>query len=341
MMSPGTVDDADNPFVPMLIDSLADRVEVLPFSWSGAFRFRYEVLHIHWPERMTKDANALRAMLKSATFVALLSWNRLRKVSNVATVHNLNPHDGTGAFERWVLALWTKSCRARIFLSRTGMDAAPTGNGVLIPHGDYAPFLAKVGWMKETSRRDALLTFGYLRPYKGIEKLMNLISHEGSLRLTVAGKPLSPTYREKLEDLAREASGTVELIPRSLSSEELLRAIGLSEFVILPYTSVYNSGAALLALSAGRPLIVTESPSMRELQCEVGNEWVVTLPEAWDWTHVLSAVRALRADASKRGELPDMHLRNWVGLGAQHAILYESLDFRRNAVGANGGNSDD
>jgi beta-1,4-mannosyltransferase len=326
MMSPGAVDDADNPFVPMLIDSLADRVMVIPFSWAGAFCLRYDVLHIHWPERLTKHPNRARAALKAAAFILLMCWNRLRRVSNVATVHNIDPHEGTGKFERLVLTLWTRSCRSRIFLSKAGLDADSMGNGVHIPHGDYAPFLLKLGRAPQDATPDSVLTFGYLRPYKGIEKLLRLIHRDGPLRLVVAGKPLSQSYANTLEELAILAGEkTVELVPRSLSPEMLVDAIARAEVVILPYSRIYNSGAALLALSSGRPLIVTKSPSIQELQSEVGDEWVTTLQDSWEWADVLEAVEVLRANASRRGAVPLFDSRSWDSVSAAHVKLYEEL----------------
>lgn len=332
MMSPGTVDRNDNPFVPMLIDSLKDCVQVKPFSWRSAFVSRYQVLHIHWPERMTKDPSRLRATMKSMMFLALLGWNRFRHVSNVATVHNIEPHEGSGQLQRWVLRLWDRACVARIFLSRSGLAADTLGTGVYIPHGDYVPFVESHVVAILEQETNSVLTFGYLRPYKGIEKLVEAFSHSEQVRLTVAGEPLSEDYRKQLIEFTRAAKAdSVQLIPHSLSPDELIGAISRAEVVILPYVRIYNSGAALLALSVGRPLIVTDSPSMQELKHEVGDQWLEVLPVAWTMNDIINSIDALRNRARLRAHRPCMESRLWDSVGVAHVSLYRSLDRRRPA----------
>jgi beta-1,4-mannosyltransferase len=67
-----------------------------------------------------------------------------------------------------------------------------------------------------------------------------------------------------------------------------------SEIVVIPYGRVYNSAAALLALALARPIITTDSLTMRELQNEVGPEWVHCLKENLSSESLLNAVKDLR-----------------------------------------------
>ncbi len=96
-----------------------------------------------------------------------------------------------------------------------------------------------------------------------------------------------------------------------------------SEIVVIPYERVYNSSAALLALALARPIITTDSPTIRELQDEVGPEWVHILREALSSESLLKAVNDIRSH--DRCDLPHLQNRDWNTIGAQHTALYDEL----------------
>ena len=145
---------------------------------------------------------------------------------------------------------------------------------------------------------------------------MNLGSQ--SAHLTVAG--FSPDHGLSAELQRLAAYDTrVKLILRVLSDEEIAGIIGRAILVVLPYVEMHNSGAALLALSLNRPILVPSNPVNDALATEVGSEWVlrydkVLAPEVLE--HALLQVRDLPARP------PDLSRRDWSLIGEQIAACY-------------------
>jgi beta-1,4-mannosyltransferase len=49
-----------------------------------------------------------------------------------------------------------------------------------------------------------------------------------------------------------------------------------SDVVVLPYIEILNSGAAILALSFSRPVLVPARGALIDLREEIGRDWVMT-----------------------------------------------------------------
>jgi beta-1,4-mannosyltransferase len=113
-----------------------------------------------------------------------------------------------------------------------------------------------------------------------------------------------------------------------LSDEQLAEVILGSTLVVLPYRNMYNSGAALLSLTLRRPILVPDSPTMRELQQEVGEHWVFL----FDGELTTDDLReALRSAAVPRAGDPDLTRRDWARVGQEYAALYGSIVRRGSA----------
>jgi beta-1,4-mannosyltransferase len=122
---------------------------------------------------------------------------------------------------------------------------------------------------------------------------------------------------------ACNGDGRISLFPEFQTDAELVQKITSSEIVIIPYGRVYNSAAALLALALARPIITTDSPTMRELRYEAGPEWVHCLKEDLSGESLLNAVNEVRR-YERRGD-PHLQNRDWLTVGAQYAELYNQL----------------
>jgi beta-1,4-mannosyltransferase len=85
---------AENP-VNWLLYSEMGRLgaEVIEFKWWRAVWGGVDVWHLHWPERYFSDHSLVRAVLKSARLLALMSFAKLRGVRLVWTVHNVRSHE--------------------------------------------------------------------------------------------------------------------------------------------------------------------------------------------------------------------------------------------------------
>lgn len=323
LMSPGR--NITNPYVGLLMDHIARDVDIVEFSWRRAFLFRYDVLHVHWPETLIRAKSKVHGIIKCLIFIILIVMNKVLGRRNVWTVHNLTAHEQSSLLERIALRLWQASCQTLVYMNRPDEVIKPDNRVVQIPHGDYAPIVRRnPSYSLRPSYSRQILLFGFLRPYKGIERLIESFIEVPKLDsvLRIVGKPLSKEFQTKLIALA-EGHPSISFEFRSLSDSELLNEIAQSELVILPYTKIYNSGAALMSLSAACPIVVTNSSTMTELQREVGTDWVQLLEGDISPASLMASVLAVRAaQPNREGERPKFVRRDWSSLGEEYSQIY-------------------
>jgi D-inositol-3-phosphate glycosyltransferase len=119
----------------------------------------------------------------------------------------------------------------------------------------------------------AILFFGRIRPYKGIEYLLDafrLLSTDerANYRLIVAGEPKkgSEEYlREIQQSVKRDFNqGQVILRIQFIPDEEMELYLKGADVLVLPYKEIFQSGVLFLAYSFGLPVVATDVGSFRE-----------------------------------------------------------------------------
>src|SRR5690606_18267527 len=192
-----------------------------------------------------------------------------------------------------------------------------------IPHGHYrSVFPPDPGTVPEPGR---LVQFGLVRRYKGIERLLEVFAsiQDPGLRLTIAGKPQDDALAVHVAEAAA-ADPRVEARLESVPDADLAREVRRAELVVLPYTQMHNSGAALLALSLDRPVLVPRSEATDALAREVGEGWVIMFDgtlQRGDLLRALAAARLVR----ERGIPPHLDDRDWDLVGIRHAEAYRRV----------------
>jgi beta-1,4-mannosyltransferase len=319
LMSPGG-DASGNPYNTLLVSALSDAgVSVLPFRWKVAFFGRYAVLHVHWPEALVHGRSAARSWLKLIAFLIVILRCHVCGTPIVWTVHNVRAHDAETRPKQWAIMAARRWSAGVIHLSAASRQAI--GEGVVIPHGPY-PSQAAHG---HPGSSGYVLFFGLLRPYKGVYELLSAYAETSrSFRLVVRGPawPSEARYAQEVIRRARIAEGVDATVGR-LSESELDESLAGCAGVVLPYAEMGNSGAVFKALSAGRPVLVPDTPVTAELAAEFGTDWVQRYEgsltaEDLDrfWHHVRS---------SSPDEKPSFDGRGWDRIGQAHLEVYRSL----------------
>jgi beta-1,4-mannosyltransferase len=312
-----------NPYIIQLLESLrADPgVEPLCFSWSVAMLGRYDVFHAHWPESLIQQrGGAVSTLARRVLYALLLVRLRLLQVPIVRTAHNTELPQGLSRLERLLLRWTERATRLRIVLN----DHTPVPDGgaaVLIEHGHYRDWFAR--YPVAAVRPGRVLFFGKVRRYKNVEGLVRafvaLPDDAGASSLRVVGQVSSP----ELESTIRSAAGgdpRVELDFTFVEDETLVREVGESALVVLPYPEMHNSGSVLAALSLGRPVLVPDNDFNRDLAREVGEEWVIRYDGDLGPERVAAAAAgspALTSDGA-----PDLSGREWSDTGRRHALAF-------------------
>lgn len=308
-----------NPYTRLLVESLdGAKVRTVFFRWSDFLTDRFDVLHVHWPEVFVRHPRRGVHYVKCLLLLAFLARIKLQKKAVVRTVHNLTPHEPGSKLEAFVLGRLDRATTVSIILNESTPTPADS-QAVLVPHGHYR------GWHPEAPAERTvpgrLLTFGLIRAYKGVDDLVRAFraTDDADLTLHISGKPDSAeTTSLVTSESAADPRITLDL--RYVPDDDLNNEIAESEAVVLPYREVHNSGAALLALSANRPVIMRRSASTELLQNEFGNEWVVLFDDALTAASLHRALENLRA--TKRSGRVDMSSREWPLLAAKTETAY-------------------
>ncbi len=169
------------------------------------------------------------------------------------------------------VAVTSESARRRL-LSDFGMDPSKV---FVVPHGAHL-----FPSVTPPDDRPRLLTWGLIRPGKGIEWMILAMKRLRDLdpppRYVIAGVTHPHTvdqegesYRRYLEGLVHRASlgDVVEFRDEYLDDEALAHLVGEATVVVIPYdtTDQVSSGVLIEAIGAGKPVVATDFPHAREM----------------------------------------------------------------------------
>lgn len=311
--------DQDNPYIRQLVTALSSRVDILFFSWGTALFGKYDVFHTHWPEFLLQDA---RRSKYTQYFLLMLLVLRLSitKLPIVRTMHNIEPHEDAGRIEKFLLKQLDRRTRAWIRLNEVTSERSPYTATIL--HGHYRDWFSDRN--VPATIRGRLVYFGLIRPYKGVESLLDAFQEINSqqspeLVLRIVGYPKNDTLRIQIEKACR-ADHRIQALLAYVDDATTAREIGEAELVVLPYRQMHNSGSLLLALSLCRPVLVPRNQANEVLAAEVGPGWVYLYDAELNGPLLQSVIERLRQE--KRSARPDLSRREWADAGEQHVHAY-------------------
>ena len=239
------------------------------------------VLHLHWLHLVAKDETSERGAKRAATaFLDRLddyvdSGGRL-----VWTVHNILPHDARfEEVEAWLAGEVARRAEVVHVMAPSTADHVkphyelPRDRLIVVPHpsyrGAYADHMSRLDARHELGLlADDLVAavVGVIRPYKGIDELLDawqLLDPAMRARLVIAGAPAEGSGIEALVERA-SIDPAVVIDARKLDADELQLYLRAADIAILPYLRSLNSGALLLALTFGLPVIVPQGSGLEE-----------------------------------------------------------------------------
>ncbi len=139
------------------------------------------------------------------------------------------------------------------------------------PDTDLTPSAAKrLLGIREDEK--AILFFGRIRPYKGLEQLLAafqyLVARQAKFRLIIAGEPKNGS-QEYLEQISRIISrdfrpGQIVSRIQFIPDGEVELYLKAADVMVLPYKDIFQSGVLFLAYSYGLPVVATDVGSFRE-----------------------------------------------------------------------------
>jgi glycosyltransferase involved in cell wall biosynthesis len=226
----------------------------------------------HVPDMVRYRAVARAADVVHFQWLAVQAVDRwlLPRGPIVLTAHDLLPREPRPGQRRLydaVDAIVVHSAYGRdLLVSGLGVDAAKVR---VIHHGAFKHLTAQAHEVAlpdelRAVRSPVVLFFGLLRPYKGLETLLEAWRGMGSgAELWVVGRPRMP-----LEPLRAQAPSGVRFIPRFVSDAELPAFFRRADIVALPYARTERfdfSGVLATALAFGRPTVISDVGGFAEV----------------------------------------------------------------------------
>jgi len=200
----------------------------------------------------------------------------------------------------------------------------------VIPHGafvhltrqaDERPLPAELAQVE----RPVVLYFGVVRPYKGVDVLVEAMQQVEDAELWVVGRKLGVSM-ERLRRLA--PPGRVRFVERYVSDAELPAFFRRAELVALPHRNVDVSGVLFAGLAFGKAMVMSDVGGFRELVAEQGAG--VLVPPG-DPDALAAAIGGLLADPGERRRLEQAAAAaasgpySWDRIAEQTTAVYERV----------------
>ncbi len=192
----------------------------------------------------------------------------------------------------------------------------------VIPHGAFTHLAELPAPAPFQTERPVVLCFGLMRPYKGLDVLLDAWRGVEDAELWVVGMP-----RMDIEPLRAAAPPGVRFVPRFVPDAELPAYFRAASLVVLPYREIDQSGVLFTALAFGKPLLLSDVGGFPEMAA-TGAARIVP---AGDPSALRGALRELLADPAA---LDEMQARaaaaavgefSWSSVARRTLALYEQL----------------
>ena len=235
-----------------------------------------EVFHILWNNKFEYFDRTI-----------LMLWYRLSGKRIVRTLHNVNSRlrDGGDTLMNRITLRFQYALSDHLFVHTSKMReeliqqfGIPSKRISVIPFGINNSVPVTNITPAEARRRlgideyeKALLFFGNIAPYKGLELLTQafrqIIHRSTGYRLVIAGRPKNcEEYWNALRrDIAGEIqNGQIMLREDYIPDEETEVYFKACDVLVLPYRHIYQSGVLFLGYSFGLPVLASDVGSLKD-----------------------------------------------------------------------------
>jgi glycosyltransferase involved in cell wall biosynthesis len=177
----------------------------------------------------------------------------------------------------------------------------------------------------EGAEGPVILSFGLLRPYKGVDTLLEAFRRIEGAELWIAGNPRMDVA--PLRRLAAEAAGRVRFLTRFVEDAEIPALMRRADVVVLPYRDAEHSGVLYASLAFGKPLVLSAVGGFPE----VAEQGAARLVPPEDPAALAATLSDLVGDESARTELSEAAARaatgaySWDEAAQQTLALYREL----------------
>jgi len=331
-----------NPFTSLLADAIepAAGEPVLDYRMRDfLLPRRGDVVHLHWFSSLfhgrTKAGTVARSLILDLYFLAL----RARGVRLFWTVNNLVAHEAD--YPELELKIIKRLARRFDGLFAFGEETArrletelgaPPERVSVVPHPSYRDHYPRAGLPPVRERYGfgegpIHLFFGLLRPYKGLENLIEAFN-DGKRNLLVVGGG-DQDYAARLKAANRSPRTVIDA--RRVPDEEVASLFESADRVVLPFSRITMSGSMVCALSYGKFVVSVADGDVPSYVLDGANGYL--MPD--------NSPDSIRAALARTDLLPEPERRAWTErvermirpeeVGRAAAAAYRAAAERNNA----------
>jgi|SRR6187549_108438 len=277
-----------------------------------------DVVHYQWLTVPMLDALLLpprRPRLMTAHYILPPRANRRQRLT------------ARGVFDRMDAVVAHSEHGARRLREEVGLEAAKVR---VVHHGafDYLTQLPEEKPLPvelEGAAGPVVLFFGLLRPYKGLEVLVDAFREVEGAELWVVGNPRMDV--EPLRRLAATVAGRARFVTRFVEDAEIPAIFRRADLVVLPYLDAEHSGVLYTGLAFGKPLVLSAVGGFPE----VAALGAARLVAPGDRDSLAAALAELCGDEAARERLARAAREaaagpySWDGAAAKTLAIYREL----------------
>jgi glycosyltransferase involved in cell wall biosynthesis len=259
---------------------------IQPFSWWRVYR------------RIRRDAPDLVILQWWVPYwtpsLAAISWliKRRTKMKLVYICHNVTPHEESGTIDHRLA--WVVLRRGDAFIVHSEQDRRkllallpqPRVWRTNLPTYEVLQQLTTMSEQPQLMRRalnldgkQVLLFFGFVRPYKGLEYLIQALplvrEQLPNAHLLIVGEFWTGKQAYLAYAQQADVEDMISIIDQYVPNEDLPNYFDAADVVVLPYVSATQSAVVQLAFGFGKPVITTRVGGLHEVVQDGCNGLVV------------------------------------------------------------------
>lgn len=246
----------DDRFFGILRTAISQRPDYIHFDWETSYYYRRTI----WMTLINFPLFVLQVLFVRYILGINLVW----------TLHNIIPHDAKYLkIHRVCRRFFARNMVWIRLFSESSVIRASEQLRILpnkfrvVPEGSYVDYYPNSINQREArkllnldSSKRVLLYFGFIKPYKGISKLIDEFFGIDNSRivLVIAGKPLDIEYFEAITRKAAKAKN-IHIHGDFIKDTEVQLYFNAADIVVFPFDKIENSGSVILAMGFCKPII--------------------------------------------------------------------------------------
>ena len=210
----------------------------------------------------------------------------------------------------------------------------------IVPHGNYTPFI-NLKNNKEKSRKrlkipnnkKVLLFFGMIKKVKGLDVLLHalkdVINENPDVLLLIAGRAWGNDFTNYQRIIDENILSDYCLLHTNfIPHADVEHYYCAADLVVLPYKKIYQSGVLMMALSYGKPALVSDLPPLKEVVTDMQTAFLFESENAISLAEKLNSI-LLNTEKLEQVRINGEELINkkydWNEIGRQTKQAYQSL----------------